>query len=143
MRRQRGTSTVEFAMIATLFFILLFGIIEFGRLFFTWNTLAEGTRRGARVAAVVQLNDSAIKNVAVFQSPDGSGNPVLPGLTTANVQVRYLNAGGASTATFEEIRFVQVAITGYQHSFMVPVVFTTFTVPEFRTTLPRESLGAI
>lgn len=141
MKRQRGTSTVEFALVATLFFILLFGVIEFGRLFFVWNTLNEGTRRGARVAAVSAMNDGAIANVAIFNSPSGSGTPVLPGLDTGNVEVVYLDENGAVTTSAAAVRFVQVAITGYQHSFMVPLVYSTFTVPEFRTTLPRESLG--
>ncbi len=52
MKTQRGAAMVEFALIALLFFIILFGIIEFGRAFFTYNTLVEATRRGARVAAV-------------------------------------------------------------------------------------------
>jgi Flp pilus assembly protein TadG len=145
MKRQGGTTTVEFALIAMLFFILLFGIIEFGRLFFVWNTLNEGTRRGARVAAVSAINAPAIANVAVFQAPGGGGTPVLPGLSTANVRVRYLDDAGAVLGSPNQgnVRFVEVAITGYQHSFMVPLFYTTFTVPEFRTSLPRESLGVV
>jgi hypothetical protein len=47
--RQRGTETVEFALTATLVFILLFGIIEFGLVLFDKATLANASREGARV----------------------------------------------------------------------------------------------
>jgi hypothetical protein len=59
------------------------------------------------------------------------------------VRVRYLDESGTvlGSPAVANVRFVEVAITGYQHSFMVPLFFSTFTVPEFRTTLPAESLG--
>ena len=45
---QDGASTAEFAIVFPLFFLLLFGILEFARLFWAVNTLqfvvSEGTR---------------------------------------------------------------------------------------------------
>ena len=48
--QQKGMYTVEFALVAALFFVLLFGVIEFARALFVWETLTEATRRGARLA---------------------------------------------------------------------------------------------
>ncbi|TFH85584.1 pilus assembly protein [Billgrantia azerbaijanica] len=48
LRRQRGTETVEFAISATLLFILLFGIIEFSVALFDKATLTNAGREGAR-----------------------------------------------------------------------------------------------
>ena len=48
-RRMRGLYTVEFAIVGLLLFILLFSVIELGRLYFTVNTLNETVRRGARL----------------------------------------------------------------------------------------------
>ena len=140
---QAGTTTLEFALVALLYFIVLFGIVEFGRAYFTWNTLNEATRRGARVATVSTLNNAAIANVAVFNDPNTSGNsPVLRGLTTSNVQVRYLNADGTTATQYTDIVYVEVTITGYQHRLLIPAFFQTITAPDFKTILPRESLGA-
>lgn len=50
--RQRGAAAVEFGIIAVLFFTLFFGIIEFGRFFYLYNTVQEVTRCAARQAVV-------------------------------------------------------------------------------------------
>lgn len=137
MNRQNGIHTVEFAIVGAVFFVLLFGVIEFGRALFTWNTLTEATRRGARLAVVCPENHASIKNVAVFNSPDASGaSPILPNLDSENVTIEY-PAG-----------FVRVRIAGYQYSLLIPPLipgldFSPFIAPEFETTLPRESMGAV
>ena len=48
----RGQALAEFALIAPLFFLLLFGIIEAGRFIFYYETLHNATREGARYAIV-------------------------------------------------------------------------------------------
>ena len=54
--QQSGTTLVEFTIVATLFFILLFSIIEFSRLLYVWHGLNETSRRTARLAAVCSYN---------------------------------------------------------------------------------------
>jgi len=51
-RRSRGASAVEFALIMPLFFLLLFGIVDFGWYFFNQHTIQYATREGARLALV-------------------------------------------------------------------------------------------
>lgn len=149
-KRQRGTTTVEFAIIGTLFMIVLFGVIEFGRLLFTWNTLTEATRRGARVAVVCPVGDDAPKNIAIFNSAGTSANsPILPGLSPANVAVAYLNENGVEVpnptdpANFLLIRYVRVGIINYTHNLLIPTLTQILNAPAFETTLPRESLGVV
>lgn len=43
---------MEFALVAPIFFLLLFGIVEGGRFVFYYQTLANATREGARFAIV-------------------------------------------------------------------------------------------
>ncbi len=43
---------VEFALVAPFFFILLFGVMEMGRLVWTNHELANGTREAARLVMV-------------------------------------------------------------------------------------------
>jgi hypothetical protein len=52
----RGQAMVEFALVAPIFFILLFGIIEAGRFIFYYETLSHATREGARYAIVNGAN---------------------------------------------------------------------------------------
>src|SRR5947208_1304045 len=49
---RRAQALVEFAMVAPIFFVLLFGIIEGGRFIFYYETLNNATREGARYAIV-------------------------------------------------------------------------------------------
>jgi Flp pilus assembly protein TadG len=52
VRSERGTAIVEFALIAPLLFLLLFGIIDFGRALDYYNQLTQLAGQGARAAAV-------------------------------------------------------------------------------------------
>jgi Flp pilus assembly protein TadG len=137
-RRQRGTTVVEFSIVGVLLFILLFGVVEFGRLLSTFVTLGESTRRAARLATVCPVNDPAIASTALF------GN--LPGFSASNVQVEYLAAGGSvlaspATGDYNSIAYVRVRVTGYSVDLAIPLINPSITVPGFPVTLPREALG--
>jgi Flp pilus assembly protein TadG len=140
--RQQGLSTVEFALVAVLLFIMIFGVIEFGRAFFVASALDEATRRGARMAAVCPVNDPAIAQAAAFN------NGLVPGLDATDIVVEYLDdAGGVvidpPAAGFTAIRYVRVRVVGFQHQMFIPLItpLSVFTMPEYATILPRESLG--
>jgi hypothetical protein len=69
------------------------------------------------------------------------------GLTTANVQVQYLDTNGtvvaspATVAGFDSIRYVRVNIVGFTQTLLIPFHVTAVPLSGFSTTLPRESLG--
>ena len=50
IRSRVGQSLVEFALVAPMFFLLVFGITDFGRLFFTQETLQYAIREAGRFA---------------------------------------------------------------------------------------------
>lgn len=64
-RDEKGQGTVEFALILPILLAIIFGIIDFGWLFFNMEMVADATRSSAR-KAVVSLHDYAEK--------DGDGN---------------------------------------------------------------------
>ncbi len=144
-KRQKGMHLVEFAIVGTVFLLILFALIEFGRALFVMNSLGEATRRGVRLAVVCPIGDAAIREVAIFNPPGGGGNSsMIAGLTTANVAVEYLNTTGGvidPAANFIQIRSVRVRITNFTHTFLIPFVNISFVTPGFPATLPRESLG--
>jgi Flp pilus assembly protein TadG len=52
----RAQAMVEFALVAPMFFLVLFAIIEAGRFIFYYETLSHATREGARYAIVNGAN---------------------------------------------------------------------------------------
>ncbi len=145
-RQQAGTAAVEFAIIGSVALVVILGLIEFSRMVFVVNALSEATRRGARMAVVCPLNDPAIAQVTVFNAPGGGSNsPIVAGLSTANVAVDYLDQNGSVMGNpggaFTQIRYARVQINNFQHSLFIPLAISTFTLPGYPSTLPRESLG--
>ena len=141
--QQYGLSTVEFALVAAVLFMMIFAVIEVGRGFFVASALDEAARRGARMAVVCPINDPAIFQAAAFN------NGLIPDLDAGDISVEYLDAGGgiiatpANPASFILIRYVRVRVVGYLHQMFIPFVTALgpFFMPEFATVLPRESLG--
>ncbi|MBI3750507.1 MAG: pilus assembly protein [Chloroflexi bacterium] len=60
-RRQdsRGQALTEFALVAPILFLLLFGVLELGLLFGAHNGLVAGVRETARRAATYRVNDAS------------------------------------------------------------------------------------
>ncbi|CAM3914808.1 MULTISPECIES: TadE/TadG family type IV pilus assembly protein [Shewanella] len=134
MNRDKGIYTVEFAIVAAVFFILLFGAIEVGRLLYTYSVLQEASRRAARLAIVCQPSTN-IDDLALF-----NGANLVPNLTADNLDIRYLNGKG-DDVTGADIELVKAEIKNYQHDLWIPGLHLSLNSPVFTTTLPRESLG--
>jgi Flp pilus assembly protein TadG len=146
---QRGATLVEFAVGATVFLTAMFAVIEFGRALWTHNALSDAARRAARYGinqpastppgvrtsgTDVGPSITAIKNVAVYGDPAGGTQSLIKDLTPANVNVTYQQFGlGDGT--------VSVTIQNYQFRFVLPLVGTTITMPNYQTTLTAESAG--
>ena len=58
-RANRAQSLVEFALVLPLFLLLMLGLIDFGRLLFSYISLANGAREMARVVAIQGNTDQA------------------------------------------------------------------------------------
>ena len=81
---QNGTSTVEFAIVAAVLFIMIFGVIEIGRGYFVYSMLDEVARRASRLAVVCPVNDPAIPQMAVLNaSGDGADSTLVKDLSPA------------------------------------------------------------
>lgn len=97
--RQAGSAAVEFALVAIIFFTIVFATLELARVEFLLNTLEEVTRRAARAAANVDYRDTAamqkVQTDAVFRTSSGPlalGTPV----TSDNVKIDYLSISKAT-----------------------------------------------
>jgi TadE-like protein len=128
---ERGSSIVELAIIFPILLMLFVGVAEIGRLFYTYTTLAKATKMGARFlttekdaedvsddAETVRQNtkDRAARLVVCGFEDSCDGRPsIVPGLTTANVEVTLPD----TTPGFIGPRYVKVEITDYDFKFLV------------------------
>jgi Flp pilus assembly protein TadG len=91
-REERGAAAAEFGLILPVLLLILFGIIEFGRMWNVRQTLTDAAREGARVAAVgngiinpvTALQDSV---VAIVENSARNARLDLTALTISHDQV--------------------------------------------------------
>lgn len=133
--RQRGAAAVELAIVSIFFFTLLFGIVEMGRMLFYWNSAAEATRLGARLAVVCDLNDAEVKSKMIA---------MWPRLTNATIDIDYLDPPNAvNTCTVNTCKSVRVSVISFNETPLIPFVNLLLAVPPFSTSLPRESMTSL
>ena len=133
-KRQSGVAAVEFALVSALFFTMLLGVVEMGRLLWIWNAAVEATRLGARMAVVCDIGDADIK-LRMTQR--------VPNLSTSHITVDYLNPPAAvNTSTSANCKAVSVRLSGFTHQTIIPFVPLTLTLPPFATTLRKEFMSS-
>ena len=102
MKNQRGTSTLEFIVVLPCLLIVMFGIIELSRAWFTLNMVTTAAREGARAGSVAAPGDfpnppTAIARVNAIAGGFGpttsvncSASPCVPdSQITATVSVTF------------------------------------------------------
>jgi Flp pilus assembly protein TadG len=62
-QNRRGAAVVEFAVVAPVFFILVFGLIEYGRAVMVEQILTNAAREGARSAILTSATTNGVKSV--------------------------------------------------------------------------------
>jgi hypothetical protein len=105
-----GVAVVEFAVVAPLFFLLILGMIEFGRMVMVQQVITNASREGARTAIVQGATTSdvvgvvnnylaggGVRGATVAVSPDpidlaGYGDPVTVTVSVPFRQVSWLPA---------------------------------------------------
>jgi Flp pilus assembly protein TadG len=93
MLKQKGSATVEFAMLLPLLLLLVFTVSEFGAMFYRLNALTKSVDIAARYLTDVSVNktNTAIdktnaQNLAVYGTITAR-TAILPGLTAANIAI--------------------------------------------------------
>jgi len=163
---ERGTSMAEFAIVALFFFMLIFGIIEFGRLLYTINALTDAARRGARYAVIHQAevaqdglphtNAKCVNNVVKYGESHISAYPncnppagqptLINGISAATISVTFQGADldnnpSSPNPYGTNLGTATVAITNYNFNLSIPFIHRTLNLPAYTTTLPAESAG--
>jgi Flp pilus assembly protein TadG len=90
-RTQSGVALIELAITIGVLVTIVFGITEFGRAIYQYNTLAKAARDAVRYLSTKAPGDATgiaeAQCFAVFGNPACTGSPLASGLTTAMVSV--------------------------------------------------------
>jgi Flp pilus assembly protein TadG len=113
-----GQSLVEFAVAAPVLFLLLFGVIEGGRLVWTNHEVTNGTREAARVAMVRGANSGTAATAGDLEAT--MLNRTI-GLDAARLTIVVTNLGG-------EVGTTVVVSSTYQYQPAITMIFGAGTI---------------
>lgn len=149
---ERGVSTIEFAVTASFFLLMIVSVVAGGHFFWTHNAIVEATRRGARYAASqcrptdTSCADRAtaqarIENMVLYGTATAGTTPLVPNLQRSQIAISYSTRPGMNDSeTFGVAQgTVSVRIQNYGYDFVLsPVVLR---MPPYETTVRGESAG--
>jgi len=102
-RRDRGAAAVEFAIVLTVLLLIIFAIIDFGRLLFVSQAVKSASREGARAAVVAtgtqqRVYESALSSGGSAAGMAGATPPNAPAVTaTVGAGLPITLTGSTST----------------------------------------------
>ena len=115
-RNECGAAMVEFAVVLPVLLLLVFGIIDLGRLVYAYNNLTLAVRQGARLAAVQQDPTTGASRAAVRDTVRQYAQP----FGTAALQTDAISVTADATPPLTQ--FVTVAITNnYPFTWLTPL----------------------
>lgn len=117
MKKEKGVALTEFALALPMLLMLMLPILEFGRAYYQYNTLAKSVRQAARYLSVRSpgIDVDKARNIVVYGNPAGTGTPLVPGLSLSNVPTPTWS----TTGSYPTLNTVTVTVTGYT---FVPLV---------------------
>lgn len=154
--RQRGVAAVELGILIIPLVLLAFGITEFGRAIYQYNTIAKGVRDGVRYLTQGAPGDATrignAKNLAVCGTTTecSSASALVAGLNASMVSVcdRTNCAGDHNLqdvvyggSGFGQMNLVSMTVTGFQFNSLVPFVMPSMAFGPIRVTM--EQRGAL
>ncbi len=112
LRDRRGISSVEFALVCALFFMLVFGVIDFSRAMWEWNAAAKATHWGVRYAIVNDMVSIKLASFSGILEGVDAGSAIDAGVVTAKYGTDTFtctntgcNGSGDTTTSFDDISF--------------------------------------
>jgi Flp pilus assembly protein TadG len=115
--REDGAAAVEFAIVATLFFMLVFGIIDFGFAFHSWNNAANAAREGARKGAV-DPNPQHVRDRVIDSAQTLDLTKLTVDVTCSHDGLSF--SSGLCGASLDEGDIVRVTVN-YAYSMITPI----------------------
>lgn len=107
---QRGIAAIEFLIVAPLLMLVVLAVSELGWAFHQYHTMTRAARDGARhlsshallgSVGVIYLDSNLVQetgNLVVYGNVAGTGEPFLPGWSTADIAVASPDAEHVSVS---------------------------------------------
>lgn len=153
--RSRGQTLVEFALVISIFLVMVMALFDFGRAVYGTSSLGNATRMGGRTA-IVNQNAAAIRQRAADQavalgldssavscSPSPGTATSAPTPTTASgVCVEYRTADMSATCATPKLGCIAVVTAKWTYTPITPIAGQLFgtIVLTSTTRVPVESL---
>lgn len=142
LRFQRGVAAVELGILLLPLTLLTFGVTEFGRAIYQYNTLVKATRDATRFLSGQGAGDPADVTVAqclvVYGNRACTGNALVPGLSASMVNIcdssncdDHKNQPTGSGV----INIVSVTVANYPFTSLVPFAVPNFNFGPITTTM--------
>ena len=110
--RQLGQTLVEFALILTMFLMLLMGIVDLGRGVMAQNSLSHAAREGARRGIYAETTDAQIRQAVRAQEG------LAVGLTDGQIDVVPTGSRQPGSVVTVTVRYTFTAVTPMMNAFI-------------------------
>jgi hypothetical protein len=127
-RWRRGQSSAEFALALPIFFILIFGVMDFGRMFFIQESIQQAVEAGVRYASTGNHESGTnpttgsaytrIQSITNYINQQAS-IPISMGASLGSLQISSVTGGSGSPGGPEDIETISVTTT---ITLMTPVI---------------------
>ncbi len=108
--RRRAAAAVEFAIVAPVFFMLIFGMFEFGRMLMVQQVLTNGARSGSRIAVIDGASSTEVISTVEEYLEGGSINEGDVTITVDPSNLAQTDTGDAITVElsvpFEDVSWL-------------------------------------
>jgi len=124
LRQSKGAVAVEFALIATVFFLIVAGVIDFGHAYYMKQVITNASREGARYGITWRANSNGVRIAANTFTPTISNYVLtsagfnLTSLLPSDATPAVTCTGSGYTGTTKG-NPLTVSVTAVKHWFMI------------------------
>ena len=116
-RHRRGMATVELAIVAPVFLLFVFGMIEFSRMVMIKQAMTNAAREGCRIAVMANTRNSDDVDEAIHDYLE----PVVPNIDAVRIAAPEITSSIASgreltvrvEVDFKDVSWVPTAYMGF------------------------------
>lgn len=136
-RKQKGVAAVEFGLLLIPLVTLAFGITEFGRAMYQYNSIAKGTRDAVRYISIRSPGDtdSTVARCLILYGNTGcKGSPLIANFEKA-ATVKVNNSSRQPIPGGGVANLVTVEVSGFKFVSLVSFVVPDITFGPISTTM--------
>jgi Flp pilus assembly protein TadG len=133
-REDQGSALIEFSLVALMFIVLLFGVVEMGRMVLVYTSIANAARAGARYAIV----HGADRTGSGVDGPSGPGSTTQVQTVVQNfasvglldtsrltIAVSYPSGNGVGSTVSVTVSYPYDPLVTYFNSFLSTTLAST------------------